>query len=119
MALCSYVQTNRCEEIDYCCCHCGDCEKIVATHAPPLLLSLGPSPSLSLSLSLTPTAQHKPPRSCNTFVTQRLCRIAVTNKGDRPIQVGSHYHFIETNGALLFDREQSYGKRLNVGATTV
>merc|ERR1719261_923426 len=40
--------------------------------------------------------------------------LAVTNTGDRPIQVGSHYHFIETNGALVFDRAQSYGKRLNI-----
>merc|ERR1719181_1405175 len=40
--------------------------------------------------------------------------LAVTNTGDRPIQVGSHYHFIETNKALVFDRAQSYGKRLNV-----
>eukprot|EP00746_Dinoflagellata_sp_MGD_P141580 gnl/MRDRNA2_/MRDRNA2_74666_c0_seq1.p1 gnl/MRDRNA2_/MRDRNA2_74666_c0~~gnl/MRDRNA2_/MRDRNA2_74666_c0_seq1.p1 ORF type:complete len:871 (+),score=181.41 gnl/MRDRNA2_/MRDRNA2_74666_c0_seq1:100-2712(+) len=38
----------------------------------------------------------------------------VTNTGDRPIQVGSHYHFIETNKALVFDREKSYGKRLNI-----
>lgn len=40
--------------------------------------------------------------------------LTVTNSGDRPIQVGSHYHFIETNKALVFDREASYGMRLNV-----
>lgn len=40
--------------------------------------------------------------------------LTVTNTGDRPIQVGSHYHFIETNAALVFDRAQSYGYRLNV-----
>jgi len=44
--------------------------------------------------------------------------IAVTNLGDRPIQVGSHYHFIETNGALRFDREKAYGKRLDIPAGT-
>ncbi|MGZ7041039.1 MAG: urease subunit gamma [Thermoanaerobaculia bacterium] len=44
--------------------------------------------------------------------------IAVTNKGDRPIQVGSHYHFIETNRALVFDRAASYGKRLDIPAGT-
>jgi urease len=43
-----------------------------------------------------------------------LRELAVTNTGDRPIQVGSHYHFLETNKALLFDREQAYGMRLNV-----
>jgi len=47
---------------------------------------------------------------------RKLLEVAVTNTGDRPIQVGSHYHFLETNGALLFDREQAYGMRLNVAA---
>ena len=45
-------------------------------------------------------------------------RIAVTNRGDRPIQVGSHYHFIETNRALAFDRETAYGRRLDIPAGT-
>jgi urease subunit gamma/beta len=44
--------------------------------------------------------------------------LAVTNLGDRPIQVGSHYHFIETNSALRFDRAQAYGKRLDIPAGT-
>lgn len=44
--------------------------------------------------------------------------LRVTNTGDRPIQVGSHFHFIETNKALVFDRAQSFGKRLNVAAGT-
>jgi urease subunit gamma/beta len=44
--------------------------------------------------------------------------IPVTNLGDRPIQVGSHYHFIETNLALQFDRAASYGKRLDIPAGT-
>ena len=43
-------------------------------------------------------------------------RLPVTNLGDRPIQVGSHYHFIETNAALKFDRAQAYGKRLDIPA---
>eukprot|EP00929_Paragymnodinium_shiwhaense_P009702 TRINITY_DN113973_c0_g1_i1.p1 TRINITY_DN113973_c0_g1~~TRINITY_DN113973_c0_g1_i1.p1 ORF type:complete len:894 (-),score=264.16 TRINITY_DN113973_c0_g1_i1:163-2844(-) len=47
-------------------------------------------------------------------VGRNLVELHVTNTGDRPIQVGSHYHFIETNGALVFDRAQSYGKRLNI-----
>src|SRR5579864_277575 len=45
-------------------------------------------------------------------------RITVANVGDRPIQVGSHYHFYETNGALEFDREQARGFRLNIPAGT-
>ncbi len=44
--------------------------------------------------------------------------IAVTNLGDRPIQVGSHYHFIETNPALEFDRAKAYGCRLDIPAGT-
>ncbi|MGA2500315.1 MAG: urease subunit beta [Tepidisphaeraceae bacterium] len=44
--------------------------------------------------------------------------LTVTNLGDRPIQVGSHYHFIETNAALKFDRAKSYGKRLDIPAGT-
>ena len=42
----------------------------------------------------------------------------VTNTGDRPVQVGSHYHFFETNPALIFDRAISKGFRLNIAAGT-
>ena len=45
-------------------------------------------------------------------------RITVANNGDRPIQVGSHYHFYETNSALQFDRESTKGFRLNIAAGT-
>ncbi|KAJ8462307.1 hypothetical protein ONZ51_g10982 [Trametes cubensis] len=45
-------------------------------------------------------------------------RLRVTNNGDRPIQIGSHYHFIETNPALAFDRGKAYGKRLDIAAGT-
>jgi urease subunit gamma/beta len=44
--------------------------------------------------------------------------LPVTNLGDRPVQVGSHYHFIETNASLRFDRGQAYGKRLDIPAGT-
>ena len=44
--------------------------------------------------------------------------LAVANTGDRPIQVGSHYHFFETNEALRFDREKSRGCRLNIPSGT-
>lgn len=44
--------------------------------------------------------------------------LAVANRGDRPIQVGSHYHFHETNGALDFDREKARGMRLDIPAGT-
>jgi urease subunit beta len=44
--------------------------------------------------------------------------VAVANTGDRPIQVGSHYHFYETNPALTFPREETRGYRLNIPAGT-
>lgn len=45
-------------------------------------------------------------------------KIKVANTGDRPIQVGSHYHFFETNEALRFERKAAYGFRLNIPAGT-
>ena len=51
-----------------------------------------------------------PGRRCITLVVQ--------NSGDRPIQVGSHYHFAETNGALQFDRAAAHGMRLNIASGT-
>ncbi|KIC68837.1 urease subunit beta [Pseudarthrobacter phenanthrenivorans] len=44
--------------------------------------------------------------------------VAVTNTGDRPVQVGSHFHFAEANAALAFDREAAYGRRLDIPAGT-
>ena len=44
--------------------------------------------------------------------------VVVVNTGDRPVQVGSHYHFAEANAALEFDREAAYGRRLDIPAGT-
>lgn len=44
--------------------------------------------------------------------------LSVANTGDRPVQIGSHYHFAETNAALRFDRQQAYGYRLAIAAGT-
>ena len=49
---------------------------------------------------------------------RRTVTIKVANTGDRPIQVGSHYHFFETNPSLDFDRDSAYGFRLNIAAGT-
>jgi urease subunit beta len=49
---------------------------------------------------------------------RQTVRVTVANTGDRPIQVGSHYHFYETNPALSFDREVTRGYRLNIPAGT-
>ena len=51
-------------------------------------------------------------------VGRRTLTVEVANTGDRPIQVGSHYHFFETNEALSFDRASSRGMRLNIAAGT-
>ena len=44
--------------------------------------------------------------------------LTVANTGDRPVQIGSHYHFAETNPALAFDREAAHGQRLDIAAGT-
>lgn len=49
---------------------------------------------------------------------RQTSRIAVTNQGDRPIQVGSHCHFFEVNRGLSFNRQSAYGMRLNIPAGT-
>ena len=49
---------------------------------------------------------------------RKTVTLKVTNAGDRPIQVGSHYHFFETNDALKFERKAAYGCRLNIAAGT-
>lgn len=54
------------------------------------------------------------PIQCN--VGRETKQVTVTNTGDRPVQIGSHYHFYEVNSALRFDREAAYGFRLNIPA---
>ena len=49
---------------------------------------------------------------------RRTVKLLVANTGDRPVQVGSHYHFFETNDGLSCERKQSYGMRLNIAAGT-
>ena len=49
---------------------------------------------------------------------RKTVAMEVTNTGDRPVQVGSHYHFFETNDALKFERQAAYGCRLNIAAGT-
>ena len=51
-------------------------------------------------------------------VGRRVVNLSVANTGDRPVQVGSHYHFFETNEALEFDRDSARGMRLNIAAGT-
>jgi urease beta subunit len=46
------------------------------------------------------------------------CRVTVVNKGDRPVQIGSHFHFFEVNREMEFDRPGAFGKRLNIPSGT-
>jgi urease beta subunit len=59
---------------------------------------------------------HSEPIDAN--MGRHTVRLTITNRGDRPIQVGSHCHFFEVNRALDFDRRLSYGMRLNIAAGT-
>ncbi len=60
------------------------------------------------------TAEGAPSIQANTGLAE--IRLAVANTGDRPIQVGSHFHFFEVNSALSFDREKARGFRLHIPA---
>ena len=59
-----------------------------------------------------------PDRDIEMNVGREIIKITVANIGDRPIQVGSHFHFYEANDALQFDRERAKGFRLNIAAGT-
>ncbi|KAF5359552.1 hypothetical protein D9756_003031 [Leucocoprinus leucothites] len=86
-----------------------------------------PIPSQNL-FPITPESEYLPERLAGAIVAKKeeivlnkgreRIQLRVTNNGDRPIQIGSHYHFIETNGALAFDRMKAYGKRLDIAAGT-
>ncbi len=67
---------------------------------------------------LEPGACEPQPGELELNAGRPTLSLEVTNLGDRPIQVGSHYHFIETNAMLRFDRGKAYGKRLDIPAGT-
>ncbi len=109
-----------------------DGTKLVTVHHPiaaehgdlqlALYGSFLPVPDLSLFASVP---EDDEPGICTTEegeielnVGRKSITLAVTNLGDRPIQVGSHYHFIETNPRLKFDRAKAYGRRLDIPAGT-
>lgn len=57
-------------------------------------------------------------REIEINVGRQTCSLCVANTGDRPVQVGSHFHFFEVNGALKFEREAALGMRLDIAAGT-
>jgi urease len=93
------------------------------------LYGLFPQRPADDAFSLPPPEAFEPARQPGALVAvrgpkialnagRRRVRLRVTSKGDRPIQVGSHYHFIETNPQLDFDRARAYGFRLDIPAGT-
>ena len=109
-----------------------DGSKLVTVHHPissengDLSLALHgsflPVPSLvvfkPLPSGVEPGASEVLPGDVELNAGRETISLPVTNLGDRPIQVGSHYHFIETNPQLRFDRAKAYGKRLDIPAGT-
>ena len=109
-----------------------DGSKLVTVHHP--IASENGDLALALHGSFLPVPEHsvfKPqpdsgdpgayeilPGEIELNAGRETVSLAVTNLGDRPIQVGSHYHFIETNASLRFDRALAYGKRLDIPAGT-
>jgi urease subunit beta len=67
---------------------------------------------------MIPGEMHIEPGEIELNAGRPTVTLEVANTGDRPIQVGSHYHFYETNAALAFDREQARGMRLDIAAGT-
>jgi urease subunit gamma/beta len=109
-----------------------DGSKLVTVHEPiarengELILALHgsflPVPELS---QFAPSPSDEVPGACTARegeielnAGRASVTLSVTNLGDRPVQVGSHYHFIETNALLRFDRGLAYGKRLDIPAGT-
>ncbi len=109
-----------------------DGTKLVTVHHPiaaehgdlelALYGSFLPVPPLSLFAQpddgTEPGAVESAPGTIELNAGRATATLSVTNLADRPIQVGSHYHFIETNAYLRFDRAKAYGKRLDIAAGT-
>jgi urease subunit gamma/beta len=89
-----------------------DGTKLVTVHAP--IRPVAPAPEASAATGAVETLDGE----LALNVGRKVLRLRVKNTGDRPVQVGSHYHFYETNEALAFDREASLGYRLDIPAGT-
>lgn len=71
-----------------------------------------------MRLPMIPGEVFTKPGEIELNVGRRTQTMTVSNSGDRPIQIGSHFHFYEVNSAMKFDREAAYGMRLNIMAGT-
>ncbi len=96
---------------------------IVAEHGDMALALYGsflplPAAPASAPSAMVPGGVTTEPGDITINQGRDTIALQVTNTGDRPIQVGSHYHFVETNRALTFDRARAYGMRLDIAAGT-
>jgi urease subunit gamma/beta len=90
-----------------------DGTKLVTVHQP-----ITGSWSKNASASIEPGEYNIAPGQIEMNVNRQIIQLLVGNTGDRPIQVGSHFHFYEVNRALAFSREQAFGMRLDIPAGT-
>lgn len=90
-----------------------DGTKLVTVHDP-----IQPSGSQSAATEVQPGEVRVQEGVIELNESRETVSVTVSNEGDRPIQIGSHYHFYEVNPALSFDREQARGFRLNIAAGT-
>ena len=90
-----------------------DGTKLVTVHSP-----IRATAAAAAQPALTPGAVEPLSGELELNAGRKTLQLSVTNTGDRPVQVGSHYHFYETNSALAFDREPTRGYRLNIAAGT-
>lgn len=90
-----------------------DGTKLVTVHDP-----LRPKPGTSTEPTVTPGEILAIDGEIELNAGRRKASMKVTNMGDRPVQIGSHYHFFEVNRALDFDREAAFGMRLDIPAGT-
>lgn len=91
-----------------------DGTKLVTVHDP----ILNSSPQTQSQQTMQPGEYFLDQAPIQANVGRRTARVTVTQTGDRPVQVGSHYHFYEVNDALKFDRAAARGMRLNIPAGT-
>lgn len=90
-----------------------DGSKLVTVHEP-----IQPARGASNAVFIQPGEVKTQAGQIELNESREVVTVAVSNEGDRPIQIGSHYHFFEVNPALRFDREQARGYRLNIAAGT-
>src|SRR5262245_20589440 len=94
------------------------CSRSCASPVRPVRCSAPPSPSTPCEATMIPGEMFIQDGEIVLNEGRKTITLTVANTGDRPIQVGSHYHFFETNPALKFDRKKARGMRLDIAPGT-